>query len=73
MDITNKMVKVARRIEEIESELSQDGVIIESYEESLRRELKELLEWDEFIGAYFNLRDRLEEAEDFINELIEGR
>lgn len=59
MDITNKSVRVSRRIQEIEHKLSCKDLTIWDIN-SLRYELHELKELDYCINAYFKLRNENE-------------
>jgi hypothetical protein len=58
MDITNKAVKVCRRMVEIEDALSC-GDLMAHDADQLRIEYEELSEWNELLDAYFGCRNKL--------------
>ena len=67
MDITNKAVKVSRRMVEIEDALAC-GDLMAPEADQLRMEYEELSEWDELLNAYFGCRNKW----DKINEQLKS-
>lgn len=68
MDITNKAVKVSRRICQIEESLA-NGDLMRNEADQLRIELEELSELDELLNAYFKARNSADQIKTQLAEL----